>query len=268
MRKKYSRGKKLIALLLSLAVMMTTCQGNMAYAMETQLESVVEETTVSDDSFEEDVSVTEETENEESVSTDTVSRDTVSEEDAEENPVGDSNITVADVTVYSDKTVKGIFANGTPITIEESGTGTVICVEGSPVSLPDSIPKNEDDSYDLSSVLIFGGWNGGNHPGTTSVTMNGGKVAGLVGGNCGGTLNGDSHITINGGELLGSYRNISKNENFSFAGGCYSRDGYSTAHQDGSAYVTITGGTFDRAVIWQAWETQQAVTIPRFRMHI
>lgn len=101
-----------------------------------------------------------------------------------------------------------IFANGTPITIEEGTNGTVIWYMNG--STKTYVTNNGSQGEDLSNAYIFAGSN--NSDGmksnvNASITMTGGTVNYIWAGQSSGFLKGTSTITITGGNILNGIQN-------------------------------------------------------------
>lgn len=163
-----------------------------------------------------------------------------------------------------------IFANGTPITIEAKGTGTVIKADNNgvftEVDLADvtkslmngetsaALVDSGENGYDLSHTVIFGGNNEQILYSSTSITMNGGMVGSLVGGSYARLTQGNTNITINGGTLKGAdlkTESVKSSIYAYFVGGGLGDYGYVSYNSStpgvvsGEANVTINGGSFD-----------------------
>ena len=96
-------------------------------------------------------------------------------------------------------TIEGnrIYANGTPITIEASEGGTAVWyMNGGEKKY---VNPSGSTGEDMSDWIIFGGMNTKTLNGSTSITMNGGKVKEILGGglNVAGTVVGNCHVTMN-----------------------------------------------------------------------
>ncbi|HPY37142.1 MAG TPA: hypothetical protein PLH38_04860 [Clostridia bacterium] len=138
-----------------------------------------------------------------------------------------------------DDSTKEVFANGHAITIEASGTNTVVKSEEADAGLA------SEGRVINGGYTIYGGSKTGPLPNgdiDTSVTMTGGEVANIVGGSKGGSLYeyfkpGTTNVVIEGGTVTGNVYGGSVGEDPNTFPGYFS--GSSTVYADTN--VTISG---------------------------
>ncbi|WP_313523760.1 S-layer homology domain-containing protein [Anaerotignum sp.] len=126
--------------------------------------------------------------------------------------------------------VNGIFANGTPITIEAGTAGNTTAVWYGDANNKQYVNENKAAGDDLSQVYIFGGAYD-TAVASTSITMTGGTVIAVIGGgmDSGATVTGNTTVNISGGTVKDVY------------GGGWN----SGATVTDSTTVNMTGGTVD-----------------------
>ena len=142
-----------------------------------------------------------------------------------------------------------LFANGNPIRLEAGATSNLTKVFVGKNTEPENLSSVSGDmfegapetGYDLSEVTIVGGSDGRDSAatvGSTSITMEGGKVFRILAGNYGSEskdeqkvsrVTGNATVTIEGGTVVD-----------------YINAGRYNASIDGTFKLTITGGTFGK----------------------
>lgn len=129
-------------------------------------------------------------------------------------------------------TVSGMrfYANGTPVIIKENGNIVSAYADDGITLL--------SGSNDLSSLVIYGGWESGNQTGNTSLTI----------------LSGTFNSTVYGGSREG---NITGNTNLRIEGGTFTSHAYggsalAGADVSGCANVTVENAIFTNSSLWGA----------------
>ncbi|HWR21877.1 MAG TPA: hypothetical protein VN366_00235, partial [Feifaniaceae bacterium] len=93
-------------------------------------------------------------------------------------------------------TIEGnnVFGNGHAITIDQDESGATRVNSSEDGAIDDNV-RNAD----VAGHNIYGGSNGQDVSGNTSVTINGGEVGDVYGGGLNGDVNGSTTVTVNGG---------------------------------------------------------------------
>ena len=150
---------------------------------------------------------------------------------------------------------KGIFANGTPVTIKEDNDGVTKIYKDSDLDTP------LFGGMDISDFVIYGGWytdwNNGNpasFTGNTSITILSGTLnEAIFGGGCNAGINGNTNLILKGGTIGwiyggGDWGNMTGNTNITIDDGSINLmygGGFGDDTVTGNVSITVNGGTID-----------------------
>lgn len=123
---------------------------------------------------------------------------------------------LADTQITIDTANMAVYANGIPIVVRENGSIVSVYDAGG------NLLSGTTNVYDYD---IYGGWEGGTHSGSTSVTVESGMLWRVFGGGDGDAIQGSTSVVINGGR----------------AGRVYGGNNNGTVY--GSTSVTVSDGT-------------------------
>ncbi|MBP5695908.1 MAG: InlB B-repeat-containing protein, partial [Treponema sp.] len=151
-----------------------------------------------------------------------------------------------------DVNAKVISANGANLIVQQEGPATRIYFDEDHDGVADADEVILDDngqSMDFTGWTIYGGSQGGNYSGNTSVTVNGGNLSAVYGGNGNGNVSG-THVAINGGTIGtvyggGSSGGVSGNTVVDVNGGNVGKvvGGSQAGTTAGSSVINISGGS-------------------------